>query len=268
MPLNTAPPFSRAAPRICPPVTGTVGSAAHAPIAIEKIAANRMRRVFHDRDCRARVRPADNELEVIGFNGSAYVGGVNRVAVVVLPVSADASDATGTVRFWSCPFSNHYRLTLETFRKHKLPNPIALALTDSPAWSLRWMDVEGLACGPETCDAIAVSKVRITRKSYKWTSFGSLSGDFIIEFKDGRRLEGSFKAKGIKPPPATALNVTAPRDQLPAAGKYWFNEDAVSISSDRGRCGKWHKSLPSPSRTHKIQRMENAESGLGDMHHK
>jgi hypothetical protein len=62
-----------------------------------------------------------------------------------------------------------------------------------------WIDVPAMECtGRDQCE-VALGKIQIVRFWYLWRSI-RLRGNFVVDFKDGRKLEGSFKAKEIRPP--------------------------------------------------------------------
>ena len=87
------------------------------------------------------------------------------------------------------------------FRKQKLETTIAFTLPGFlNAFPKEWTRVEGLQCvGLNACDPIPYSRIRIVRVSHsRWRSM-RLSGDFEVRLSDGRKLEGSFEAKEIKP---------------------------------------------------------------------
>jgi hypothetical protein len=44
------------------------------------------------------------------------------------------------------------------------------------------------------------SRVQIVHLSSHWWRGTVMSGNFIVIFADGQKLEGSFKAKSVKPP--------------------------------------------------------------------
>jgi len=122
--------------------------------------------------------------------------------VVAVPLSSYSSDATGSLRFTSCEPMRWYRLTLTRFRNQNLKNAIALEL---PAdWVLlhltdEWLDViGGLECAPDGSCATVTGKVRNVR-FHGWRG-SAISGDFIVQFLDGSKLQGSFNAKYVKPP--------------------------------------------------------------------
>jgi hypothetical protein len=48
------------------------------------------------------------------------------------------------------------------------------------------------------CETLS-GKIQILHVSYAWRSVRAISGKFVVSYIDGRKLEGSFSAKGIKP---------------------------------------------------------------------
>jgi hypothetical protein len=115
-----------------------------------------------------------------------------------VPPAAQGSDATGAVRVVSCDFFERYRLELvrvqgknmEKLLAFKLPGYIGSQREDE------WIDGPGMECTRlGECESVGGGRVRITHVSNR-----SLTGNFVISFKDGRKLEGSFSAKWMKRP--------------------------------------------------------------------
>jgi len=119
----------------------------------------------------------------------------------LVPLKAYGIDATGLMRFASCNYVNQYRLTLTRYEKHNLEKPVVLELPGD--WALThltkdWCDVSGTECsGDGRCETVAakIQGVRI----HGWRGMSAISGNFVIERKDGKKLQGSFKAKYLKP---------------------------------------------------------------------
>ena len=116
-----------------------------------------------------------------------------------------ASDATGSIRFASCSLSETYRLELVRFQKKKLAKTLVLTLPgfgflETPENEKDWIEVQGEECAASgECRFVAKSKIQVLRVSFRWRSVGAISGNFVTSFNDGRKLEGSFSVKGIKP---------------------------------------------------------------------
>ncbi len=123
------------------------------------------------------------------------------------PPTTLGSDATGSIRFASCSLSETYRLELVSFQKKKLEKVLVLTLpTDGFLRNLEnekdWIEVPGEECARSgQCRFVMKSKVQILHVSFfsKLRSVSAISGNFQVSFSDGRKLEGSFGAKGIKP---------------------------------------------------------------------
>jgi len=63
-----------------------------------------------------------------------------------------------------------------------------------------WIAVPGMECArTHQCDAVTKSKIQILHVSYRWSKMKTVSGNFAVEFYDGRKLEASFKAKVRRP---------------------------------------------------------------------
>jgi hypothetical protein len=90
------------------------------------------------------------------------------------------------------------------YRKQALPNPIVFSLPDPLSleeFAVDWWDWTASACaGPDRCEEITKSRLQGVHVSFKWWRWPrTFSGNFAVEFKDGRKLQGSFKARFIKP---------------------------------------------------------------------
>ena len=115
------------------------------------------------------------------------------------------SDATGSIRFSSCSLSDTYRLELVRFQEKKLAKTLVLTLPnfaflENLANGKGWIEVPGEECAASgECRFVMKSKIQVLRVSFRWRSVGAISGNFAVSFNDGRKLEGSFSAKGIKP---------------------------------------------------------------------
>jgi hypothetical protein len=116
----------------------------------------------------------------------------------MLPLSsviAFGSDATGTL-YPTCDFAYPYLLDLTTFRGHRLEKAIEFHVLGEYGFQLyanQWVDSRSPG------DA-RVSRIQIVSMSSHWWRAMVMSGNFIVEFTDGKRLEGSFRAKYVKPP--------------------------------------------------------------------
>ena len=117
-----------------------------------------------------------------------------------------AVDATGFARTAGCSIVDGEHLQLEKFRGEKLPSPIILRIPQPPAWptllDFGWFDVSAENCDPhDRCQFVTHSKIRVLHVSNSWfipfrgRIVNGISGEFHVEFPDGRRMEGTFKAK-------------------------------------------------------------------------
>ena len=124
---------------------------------------------------------------------------------LLLSAFAHAVDATGVLRYEECGLMTANHLHLDQFRHHdlhktvllKLPGPLEEAPKD-------WFDVPGMECiGPQQCIPAAKAKIQLLRVSHRWwgrwIKRTVVSGNYAVEFKDGTKLEGSFKAKVRNP---------------------------------------------------------------------
>jgi hypothetical protein len=123
------------------------------------------------------------------------------LTLTLLPGFVCGREARGVFRFQSCEVARQYRLTLTQSPKQQASNVIELDLPHD--WGLEnltkdWLEVTGWACkGEGQCESIA-GKIRNVHL-HGWRSLNGISGEFAVEFRDGRKLEGAFRAKYIKP---------------------------------------------------------------------
>lgn len=114
---------------------------------------------------------------------------------------ADGADATGFVRYEECGLMVANHLYLERFQSHNLEKVILLKLP-GPLEEVPkdWFGVPVTDCsGPSQCTTAATAKIQLLHVSYlwwgKWRRRRQVSGNFAVQFPDGRKLEGSFEAK-------------------------------------------------------------------------
>ncbi len=135
----------------------------------------------------------------------AIVGSV----LLLASLPSHAAEATGYVRPEACDLMTRAHLHLEKLRGRKLDTPIVLEIPESYGWDTvlnSWLDVPGMECvRPNQCQNAAHSKIQITRVSSRFSlrrmgrMIDGLSGNFEIDPVDGKKVEGSFKAKIRKP---------------------------------------------------------------------
>jgi hypothetical protein len=107
---------------------------------------------------------------------------------------AFGSDATGVLHP-TCNFVRPYRLELTTFHGHRLQQTIEFQVLGESGFDLyanQWLD------SPGPGDA-KFSRIQIIRLSHHWWRGTVMSGNFIVVFTDGNKLEGSFKARYVQP---------------------------------------------------------------------
>ncbi len=125
-------------------------------------------------------------------------------ALLLASAPAFGSDATGLIHFASCDRPYNYRLELTTFGRKRLEKPIAFRILGDLGLQMfanQWIDIPGVECAtPGHCENAAFCKIQVVHISCHWWRTMRLSGNFIIRFADGRKLEGSFTAKYVKPP--------------------------------------------------------------------
>jgi hypothetical protein len=86
------------------------------------------------------------------------------------------------------------------FQKKNLEKTLVFKIYDVGDHEKDWIEVPGMECTSlGQCETAVSSKVRILRMSYGRRNIRAVSGNFVVSFKDGRILEGSFSAKGVQP---------------------------------------------------------------------
>jgi hypothetical protein len=132
-------------------------------------------------------------------SGSALLRCVIGCSLLFTPPPTYGSDATGTVRFVSCEVLNQLRLELVRFQKKNLENGLAFRLPmNLETHKNEWMEV-GMDCPQRgRCETVR-GRIQILHVSYGRRIVTALFGNFAVTYIDGRKLEGSFSAKGIQP---------------------------------------------------------------------
>jgi hypothetical protein len=108
-----------------------------------------------------------------------------------------AADATGFVRYEDCSISEGNRIHLERFQGKALRKPIIFKVPMALAYvGTDFLEVHAMECTkPDNCEAAVKSRIQILHVS----NVQEVSGNFFVEFQDGRKLEGSFNAIHFKP---------------------------------------------------------------------
>jgi hypothetical protein len=110
-------------------------------------------------------------------------------------VSAFAGDAIGVLHPM-CGFPYQYILEITNYRGHRLEEPIKFKVLGDYPLQLeagQWVD------SPRDDDAKS-SRIQIVHVSRHRRRTMEMFGNFEVVFIDGRKLEGSFRAKYVKPP--------------------------------------------------------------------
>jgi hypothetical protein len=117
------------------------------------------------------------------------------LCALLLTPRAFASDAIGVLHP-TCGFPYQYILEITNYRGHRLEQTIRFKVLGDYGLQLeanQWVD------SPRDDDAKS-SRVQIVHVSRHWWQTMEMSGNFEIVFTDGRKLEGPFRAKYVKPP--------------------------------------------------------------------
>lgn len=140
---------------------------------------------------------------------SGLVVRIVTCGLVLASLPSYAADAVGFIRPENCNEFVGTSIYLQKLRDRKLSRTIVLKVPSVyllETWPGDWFDVPGMECATASqCVNASHSKVRISRVSearsvplFKKTP-SAVEGSFSIEFRDGRRIEGSFKAKFRRP---------------------------------------------------------------------
>lgn len=121
-----------------------------------------------------------------------------------------AVEAKGFVRPESCSVYEPLGgdgLHLTSIDGHRPNKQVVIVFPTEGAWYYllnTWSDTTGAYCRSADCELIAHAKFRIRHISqglfipFRGRRINGVSGDFSVEFNDGRKLEGTFKAKTKK----------------------------------------------------------------------
>lgn len=109
-----------------------------------------------------------------------------------------------------CDLLNGEHLFIEKLGNQALSKYLKFELPQEGSWEQMqntWSDVDGLQCSNATnCEPLTHAKVQILHISqsfpfpWKYRRVKEISGNFSVEFKDGRKLNGSFDANVRKLP--------------------------------------------------------------------
>jgi hypothetical protein len=122
--------------------------------------------------------------------------------LLLLCPASFAGDASGSIAWASCSLFEEYRLKLIDFQtdgleralEFKIPNIFRRQEKD-------WLEVPvSVECAQSAPCEIARGNIQILRVSHGWRgSLKSASGKFVVTINDGRKIEGNFTAKYVKP---------------------------------------------------------------------
>ena len=70
----------------------------------------------------------------------------------------------------------------------------------------KWYDYPGLGCSSAECQRATHSKVQVLHisRSFRLRRITDISGNFVVDLNDGRKINGSFRAK-VHPLPKGAI---------------------------------------------------------------
>jgi len=114
--------------------------------------------------------------------------------LLLLSFRAFGGDAIGVLHPM-CGFPYQYLLEITNYQGHRLEKRLQFKVLGESGIQLyanQWVD------SPRQDDAKS-SRIQIVHLSRHWWQTMAIAGNFEIVFEDGRKLEGSFKAKYVKP---------------------------------------------------------------------
>jgi hypothetical protein len=117
------------------------------------------------------------------------------------PVPAFGSDASG-VFHPTCDIIYGYQLELMRYAGHHLEEPIRFKIFGDMGLQMfpnKWLDEQGMECRDADPCAGYFSRLQVLHVSYHRGHILGLSGKVTIVLGGGRKLEGSFTAKYVKP---------------------------------------------------------------------
>jgi hypothetical protein len=107
------------------------------------------------------------------------------------------------MRLASCSFFERYRLTLVGFQTQGLEKALEFEVPDENVLEREkdWIEVPAtVECARAAqCELFARGKIQVLRMSHGWRGLKSISGKFVVTFNDGKKIEGDFSAKFVKP---------------------------------------------------------------------
>jgi hypothetical protein len=128
--------------------------------------------------------------------------------LLIVSMPASAATAAGYVPF-SCPMTSSSQLHLTTLDGRRLTRELVLYIPEYHSWgavdSKVWYEYPGEDCSSGECEPATHSRVQILRLSNGWRvpfhhRRTSISGNFEIELRDGKKVTGSFRAKSLNAP--------------------------------------------------------------------
>jgi hypothetical protein len=124
------------------------------------------------------------------------------VAVLLAFAPAFGSDASGVIHP-TCDLPSGYQLDLTNYGQHRLEKTIRFRIygvVGPQMFPNKWLDIHGVECGEADPCAAYFSRIQILHLSYDRGQMLRLSGNVTLILDGGRKLEGSFTAKYVKPP--------------------------------------------------------------------
>jgi hypothetical protein len=118
-------------------------------------------------------------------------------------LAANAADADGYVPS-QCLYTGSPVLHLQRLKRHELRPQIALFIPEQRLWERlgdKWYDFPGLDCSSGTCQRTTHSMVQVLHVShslsmpFRLRKTTGISGNFVVELSDGRKIRGTFTAK-------------------------------------------------------------------------
>jgi hypothetical protein len=130
------------------------------------------------------------------FECSRAVTSAAVCAFLIVSRPAFGSDATGVIHP-TCDLPYGYQIELTNYGQHRLEKTIRFKALGEIG---QWLDELGMDCGAADPCAAYFSRIQVLRVSRQRGQIQRMSGNVTIILNGGRKLEGSFVAKFVKPP--------------------------------------------------------------------
>lgn len=130
------------------------------------------------------------------FERSKAVSSAALCALLLASTPAFGNDATGVVHS-TCGFPFRYLIELTKYRGHPLTEPIRFKILGDVMSPNQWLDEQGMECGQADPCAGYFSRIQVLHVSHG--GILKMSGNVTLILDGGRKLQGPFTARYVKP---------------------------------------------------------------------